>query len=107
MAIKWSGLKMDVCCQSRRADLSQPSVSPAIWSYCHRALLAEKSVNVPELHFCKAGEMTPKCFRKDERGDLALCICQTESQLLDSGAESNSWGEKREKLLLQSSSVKE
>lgn len=49
--------------------------------------------------FAKAGEMTPKCFCKDERGDLALCICQTESQLLDSGAESNSWGKKKRKIV--------
>lgn len=42
MAIKWSGLKMDVCCQCSCGDLSQLNVSPAIWSYCHRALLADE-----------------------------------------------------------------
>lgn len=32
----------------------------------------KKPGNVPELHFCKAEELTLKCFRKDKKGDLAL-----------------------------------
>lgn len=58
----------------------------------------KKSVNVPELHFCKAEELTPKCFCKDKRGYLALSLSQTElSELLSTGAVSNSWGKKKEK----------
>lgn len=58
----------------------------------------KKSVNIPELHFCKAEALTPKCFCKDKRGDLAFSLSQTElSELLSTGAVSNSWEGKKKK----------
>lgn len=57
----------------------------------------KKCVNLPESHFCKAEELTPKCFCKDKRGYLALSLSQTElSELLGTGAVSNSWGGEKE-----------
>lgn len=30
----------------------------------------KKSLSVPALHLCKAEELTPKCFRKDQREEI-------------------------------------
>lgn len=72
MAIKCSGLKMDICCQSvvviylrkKFPQLSEVTATKLSWH--------QKPGSVPELHFCKAEELTPKCFCKDKKGDLAL-----------------------------------
>lgn len=53
-------------------------------------------MNAPELCFCKAEELAPKCFCKDKKGGLALPLSQTElSELLGTGAVSSSRGKRK------------
>ena len=55
-------------------------------------------MNVPELHFCKAEKMTPKCFCKGKGGDFALSLSQAGlSELLGAAGISNSWAKKKKK----------
>ena len=55
-------------------------------------------MNVPELHFCKAEKMTPKCFCKGKGGDFALSLSQAGlSELLGAAGISNSRAKKKKK----------
>lgn len=75
-----------------RAKFSQLSEVTATKLSWHK-----KPGNVPELHFCKAEELTPKRFCKDTKGDLALSLSQPElSESLGTGAASNRWEKKRQ-----------
>lgn len=91
MAIKWSGLKMDVCCQRSCGDLSQLNVSPAIWSSCHRALLADEIYGCSWAAYLQLKNWPQNASAETRGENLHFHL------LFGSGAVSSSWEKGKEK----------